>query len=205
MIAATNRKLEDMVAAGTFRGDLLYRLNGYTVSLPPLRDRPDDIPHLVEYFLKGANVKLGKAVGAVTPDARRMLESYDWPGNVRELQSAIRFAVVQAAGDVITPEDLPQSVRGVEPAVDETAAAAARVDVRALVDNLLQRGESDVYRQIIQVVDRVVLETVLRRAGGNQVQASDLLGISRSTLRSKVQALGLVVEKLVRSEAGTGE
>jgi two-component system nitrogen regulation response regulator GlnG len=200
VIAASNRNLAEMVAAGTFRGDLLYRLNGYTITLPSLRDRRDDIPILVEHFLKAANHRLGKSVGVVSPDAQRLLGAYDWPGNVRELQSAIRFAVVQAAGDVITPESLPQAVRG-EPLPEASADAVrcAPLDVRALIDLLLDRGDDDVYRQVIQAVDRVVLEAALGRAGGNQVQASVLLGMSRSTLRAKLQALGLVFEKQVRS------
>jgi two-component system nitrogen regulation response regulator GlnG len=200
VIAASNRNLAEMVAAGTFRGDLLYRLNGYTITLPSLRDRRDDIPILVEHFLKAANHRRGKSVGVVSPDAQRLLGAYDWPGNVRELQSAIRFAVVQAAGDVITPESLPQAVRG-EPLPEASADAVrcAPLDVRALIDLLLDRGDDDVYRQVIQAVDRVVLEAALGRAGGNQVQASVLLGMSRSTLRAKLQALGLVFEKQVRS------
>lgn len=202
LIGATNRRLENLVAAGTFRGDLLYRLNGYTIDLPPLRDRRGDIPILVEHFLKVANRKLGKSVGVVSPETQRLLEVYDWPGNVRELQSAIRFGVVQAAGDIITPENLPQAVRG--DSVPEASADAARhapLDVRALVERLLDRGDDDVYRQLIQAVDQVALKAALGRAGGNQLQASELLGISRSTLRAKLQALGLVLEKQVRTGA----
>ena len=195
VIAATNRDLDAMVAAGTFRGDLLYRLNGFTIHLPPLRDRRDDLPALVEHFLKTTNRTLGRKVRGLTPEAMRLIEAHGWPGNVRELQSTIRFSVVQAAGDLITPTCLPRSVRG-----GEAAAAPVPLDVAALVQEKLLRGEDDIYRKVTQAVDRVVLEAVLRHAGGNQVAASQLLGVSRTTLRAKMQALGLVVEKHVRPE-----
>jgi two-component system nitrogen regulation response regulator GlnG len=198
VIAATNRKLADMVAAGSFREDLLYRLNGFTIHLPPLRERKEDLPLLVEHFLRLANRKLGRTIRAVAPEAVRLLEAHPWPGNVRELQSAIRFAAVQAVGDVITAENLPRSVRGgTEP---EPPAAGGPLEVGALVRDMLQRGEDDVYRKVTQAVDRVVLEAVLRRVGGNQVHASELLGISRTTLRAKLHSLGLVIERSVRPE-----
>ncbi len=199
VIAATNRDLEAMAAAGTFRGDLLYRLNGFVVQLPPLRDRREDVPLLAEHFLRAANRKLGKAVRGFTPEALHLVETYGWPGNVRELQSAVRYAVVQAAGEVIPPDCLPRSVRGADP--EPAAAADPHLDVTGLARDLLARGEENVYERVIRAVDRAVLEVVLRHAGGNQVAASQLLGISRTTLRAKLQSLGLVIEKLVRSDA----
>jgi two-component system nitrogen regulation response regulator GlnG len=198
VIAATNRRLEELTAAGAFRDDLLYRLNGFTIHLPPLRDRKDDLPLLVEHFLRVSDRKLGKSVRAVAPEAMRLLEAHAWPGNVRELQSAVRFAVVQAVGDVVTPDCLPQSLRGAA----EPEPAASGLDVSALVRAMLRRGDDDIYRKVTQAVDRVVLETVLRHVGGNQVHASELLGVSRTTLRAKLHALGLVVEKQVRPEGG---
>jgi two-component system nitrogen regulation response regulator GlnG len=202
VIAATNQDLDAMAAAGTFRGDLLYRLNGFTIHLPPLRDRKEDLPLLVDHCLKLANAKFGKSVRALTPEAMRLIESHGWPGNVRELQSAIRFGVVQAVGDVITPDCLPRSVRGgAEP--EAAVTPAAQLDVLALVQELLRKGEDDIYRKVIQAVDRVVLEAVLRHAGGNQMNASELLGMSRTTLRSKLVALGLVIEKQVRPDPTT--
>ncbi len=198
VIAATNRDLEAMAAAGAFRGDLLYRLNGFTIHLPPLRDRREDIPLLAEQFLRAANAKLGKVVRGFAPEALRLIEGYAWPGNVRELQSAIRYAVVQTAGEVITPDCLPRSLRGAgsEPA----AGPEHRLDVIELARDLLARGEEGVYEKVSRAVDRAVLEVALRHTGGNQVSASQLLGISRTTLRAKLQSLGLVIEKQVRPE-----
>ena len=134
-----------------------------------MRDRREDLPLLVEHFLKLAGRKLGKSVRAVAPEAVRLLEAHPWPGNVRELQSAVRFAVVQTVGEVVTPECLPRSVRG---AAEPDGPPADHLDVSVLVRDLLRRGEDDIYRRVTQAVDRVVLEAVLRHAGGNQVQAS---------------------------------
>jgi two-component system nitrogen regulation response regulator GlnG len=200
VIAATNRDLPAMTTAGTFREDLFYRLDGFTIHLPPLRDRKEDLPQLVEYLLGVANRKLGKSVRAVAPEAMRLIDAYKWPGNVRELQSAIRFAVVQAVGDVLSPDCLPRSVRG----GDGHSPLPAGLDVAAVVGELLRTGQDDIYRTVTEAVDRVVLEAVLRHTGGSQVTASALLGISRTTLRAKLQTLGLVIEKHLRSEGVEG-
>jgi two-component system nitrogen regulation response regulator GlnG len=198
VIAATNRDLEAMAAAGTFRGDLLYRLNGFTIHLPPLRDRREDVALLAEHFLRSSNRKLGKAARGFTPDALRLVEGYGWPGNVRELQSAVRYAVVQAAGEVITPDCLPRSVRGAGP--EPATGPEPQLDVVGLAQELLTRGEEGIYEAVTRAVDRAVLGVVLRHTNGNQVSASQLLGISRTTLRAKLQALGLVIEKHLRPE-----
>src|SRR5262249_8843308 len=107
VIAATNQNLEALVAAGRFRQDLFFRLNGFTIRLPPLRERLEDLPALVDYFIKQLNVSLGRVVRTVSGETLALLEKYHWPGNVRELQSAIKFALVHSAGEVITPENLP--------------------------------------------------------------------------------------------------
>src|SRR5205085_7530116 len=96
VIAATNQNLEELVAAGRLRQDLYYRLKVFTIELPPLRERPGDVPLLVEHFVKVGNRELGKQVASVAPEALRLLQGHDWPGNVRELQSAIKYALVQA-------------------------------------------------------------------------------------------------------------
>jgi nitrogen regulation protein NR(I) len=184
LIAATNQNLDDMVAAGRFREDLLYRLNGVTIFLPPLRDRLDDVPRLVTHFLRLANEKLGKQVATVTPEAMGALARHAWPGNVRELQNAVRYAVIRAVSEVLTPDCLPATVLGHGPA---PAAGTSRLpDVRDLARSLLTSGSNDVYRQVIHEVDRVVLDEALQTVNGNQVHASELLGISRTTLRSKL-------------------
>jgi two-component system nitrogen regulation response regulator GlnG len=201
VLAATNQSLEQMVEAGRFRQDLLYRLNGFTIRLPPLRDRGDDLRLLVDYFLRLANLRLGKGAASVAPEALRLLQRHDWPGNVRELENAVRYAVVHAVGDVVTPGCLPDYLRG-RAAADAAAgrpAARGELDVAALVRELLRAGAADVYRRVWQRVDRAVLEEVLQHVKGNQVQAAELLGISRTTLRLKMRALGMALEKQLQS------
>jgi nitrogen regulation protein NR(I) len=186
VVAATNQKLDERVASGLFRQDLLYRLNGVTIALPPLRDRKEDIPQLVDHFIRVANRKLDKHVTTVAPEALRVLENHDWPGNVRELQNVVRYAVIQTVGEMLRANSLPTSVRGA------TAPGAQShedgLDVLRLVRDLLAFGSPELYRRVIAEVDRVLLAEVLRHVGGNQVHASELLGISRTTLRAKLAA-----------------
>ena len=185
IVAATNQRLDDRVVAGQFRQDLYYRLNGCTIALPPLQARKEDIPALVEYFVHGANARLGKAVRAVAPEALAVLEAHDWPGNVRELQNAVRYAVIQAVTDLITVDCLPADLRG-EPRAAEPEAAG--YTVAGHVRRLLARGEPDIYRRVLTEVERVMFAEILRHVRNNQVHASELLGISRTTLRSKLTA-----------------
>jgi two-component system nitrogen regulation response regulator GlnG len=194
VVAATNRRLDEMVVAGTFREDLLYRLNGFTMTMPPLRERTEDIPLLVAHFLRMANRKLQKSVQTITQDAMKLIEAHPWPGNVRELQSTVRYAVVQAVGDVITPDCLPTAIRS----PGTTSAVVKTGEIEALVRQLLDMGDHDIYRTVLKSVDRIVLETVLNHVNGNQVQASDRLGLSRTTLRAKLHDVNLTVEKHVR-------
>src|SRR5262249_41473589 len=152
-IAATGQELEGLVRAGRFRRDLFYRLKTFAIHLPPLRERREDLPLLVDYFLKRAGRELGRPVCSVSPDALRALMEYDWPGNVRELQSALGHGRVRAAGDVLTPECLPAEVRagsgGPRP------GAGASLDVAEMVAGLLRSGEADTYRKVCQAVDQI--------------------------------------------------
>jgi nitrogen regulation protein NR(I) len=190
VIAATNQNLEGMTADNKFRLDLLYRLNGVTITLPPLRDRKPDLPLLVEHFIRLCNNKLGKGVLSISPEALKLLEVHAWPGNVRELQNVIRYGVIQAVGDVLTVDCLPVYLRSGE-APAPTPTSITGLDVGTLTKQLLESGEGDIYRRVIAEVDRVVLSEVLRKLKFNQVHASELLGISRTTLRSKLQFLNI--------------
>jgi nitrogen regulation protein NR(I) len=207
VIAATNQDLEEAVASGRFRQDLLYRLNGFTIHLPPLRERRDDLPLLVDHLIKVSNRGLDRQVRAVSPEAMRLLEIYPWPGNVRELQSSIRYALVHATGEVLTAECLPESLRdwtAAPPAGGTGVAPVSGFDLAAHVNQLLHSGEADIYRKACEAADRVILEAILRHTRGNQVQASELLGISRTTLRAKLRALGMTVEKQLLPETDSG-
>jgi nitrogen regulation protein NR(I) len=206
VIAATNQDLERKAAAGEFRYDLLYRLKVYTIDLPPLRNRKDDLPLLIAHFLKVLNRDLRKRVTSVAPEAMRLLEVYPWPGNVRELQSAIKHSYVQSSGEVITPECLPTHLRDELPAYSSGIDTASKdLKVVEMIGQLMRRGEPDIYAKVTAAVDRVILETVLRHVKGNQVHAAEVLGMSRTTLRAKMRSLGLAIEKQLLSDSGTVE
>ncbi len=186
LIAATNKDLTAEVAAGRFRADLYYRLNDFQIHIPPLRERREDIPLLIDYYLNQFGRTLGRTIRTILPEVRSCLEAFDWPGNVRQLQSVLKYAVIHAAGEVITPDCLPENLRpNATAAASAPSVPASGHDVGFLTTSLLHAGESDLYRRICTEVDRVVLAIVLRHVHGNQVQASELLGISRTTLRSQ--------------------
>ncbi len=192
IIAATNQDLESLVSQGRFREDLYYRLKVFGIQLPPLRKRMDDLPLLVDHFAKLASRELNKPIRTAPPETMEILKAYDWPGNVRELQSAIKYAFVQATGDVLAPDWLPENVkRGSSPDLrDSQSETAAKIlDVAALADRLVHAGSNDVYRQVHAEVDRILLRRILDHFEDNQVLASQSLGISRTTLRSKVALL----------------
>src|SRR5262249_54774729 len=140
-----------------------------------------------------------------TSEARNCLEEYNWPGNVRELQSVLRYALIRSAGEVLTLDCLPENLRATPSDATTPSAFDTTLDVAQLTTNLLRAGGSDSYRRICMAVDRVVMETVLRHAKGNQVQASELLGISRTTLRAKLRALRMSVEKSLLPEANSSQ
>ncbi|CAN5303029.1 sigma-54 dependent transcriptional regulator [soil metagenome] len=192
IIAATNQKLDEFVAANKFRQDLLYRLNGVTIQIPPLRDRKDDLPLLVKHLIALANPKLDKSVHSVTEEAMQLLNKHNWPGNIRELQNVIRYSVIQAVGDTIAVSSLPNSLRGIE--TPSPCHEGSPFDVAAYVQSLLAEGDVAIHRKVVAAVDRIVFKQVLDHVRGNQVQASELLGISRTTLRARLQALEHLTE-----------
>jgi two-component system nitrogen regulation response regulator GlnG len=192
LIAATNRDLDAMVAAGTFRNDLYYRLNVYTIHLPALRERREDIPELVDYFLKRFNRELGKEVRRVAPEAMALLEQHAWPGNVRELQSVLKQALLEASGPVLAPEFLPVALR------KEAAAARAvpgaplsEADLTRFVRDRLGLGRTNLYEEFTALTERFLFQEVLAHTGGNLTQAAKVLGINRGTLRARLDELGI--------------
>jgi two-component system nitrogen regulation response regulator GlnG len=191
LIAATNKNLDQEVAAGRFRMDLLYRLNVFTIQIPPLRERREDIALLIDHFLRHFSRSLGRTIQSVTPDALQCLAAFDWPGNVRQLQSILKYAIVQASSPVLTLDCLPEIVRA------GTSASTARftsphewmIGLAEFTEGLLRAGEMDIYYRVGLEIDRVVLHAVLRHVQGNQVKASEILGMSRTTLRAKLRAV----------------
>jgi transcriptional regulator with PAS, ATPase and Fis domain len=160
LIAATNRDLRKRVEDGSFREDLYYRLNGVTITMPPLRERGADIAILAHDFMQRYAAAAGKRLEGFTPEALALLSGYRWPGNVRELEHAIERAVALARSAVILPEDLPPEIR----------AESARPP------------ELPARRMTLDEVKRWYVATVLEEANGNKVRAAELLGIDRRTL-----------------------
>ena len=189
IIAATNRNLPEMVEAGLFRRDLFYRLNVFTVQLPPLRQRLQDIPDLAVMFLNQITRQTGRSFRHMTAEAIASLQQHDWPGNVRELESAVKYAAAHCTGDVITPDCLPEVCRRRPDQREQPKPVDgdAKIDIAALTRQLLEAGSTNVYREVSSYVDRVLLATVLDHAGGNQQQAAEMLGISRMTLRARLR------------------
>ncbi len=195
--------METLVKEGEFREDLFYRLHVFTIELPALRDRVDDIPILVEHFIKLFNCELGKDVRSISPKAMQMLLQHDWPGNVRELQSAIKHALVRNVGEVLTVDSFPASCRGLLHRPDESISSPLDVEeIRQHVRQLLGENHPDIYHRLHNEIDRILLPEVLDHVGGNQAQASEILGIARSTLRTKITDLGLAFEKRLKAESG---
>jgi two-component system nitrogen regulation response regulator GlnG len=199
ILAATNRPLEEMVEDGDYREDLLYRLNGVTIELPPLRARNGDVALLIQHFLAQAKRELNKPnLEGLSPQAVTMLAAHDWPGNVRQLRAVIRRAVLDSSLPVIAPDVLPREIqRSVHrPASDATAAAEHASDqhLMSLIERLLSEKSTNVYAEAVEYVERLVILRVLQETKGNQSQAAEILGITRGKLRDRIQTFNIVLE-----------
>lgn len=204
VIAATNADLEKLVAAGRFRSDLYFRLNVFTLQLPPLRNRGDDLNQLTDFYLTRFAKEFNRPVPIVPPETRQQLRQYQWPGNVRELQSALKQGLLQMSGGVLLPEFLPvlrKLVGGAEAdaALGNPAPAAPTVnpplDWSRFITERLEEGSRELYAECLAIMERQLLTRILERTGGNQVRAAELLGITRGSLRHKLRALGLTIER----------
>jgi two-component system nitrogen regulation response regulator GlnG len=195
VIAATNQDLNRRIAAGLFRADLFYRLQGVTISLPPLRDRPDDIAELAHHFLFLFNRELDLNIQGFDPETLAYLRAYRWPGNVRELQAALKETMLRATGTLLLPEFLPANICGQTSTYPVDATPSGEVNVPQLIDELLSRGENDIHGQVVAAVERVLFEQVLRATGGHLGRAAERLGLNRSTLRYKLRDAGLTVDR----------
>ena len=196
IIAATNHDLASRIAAKLFRDDLYYRLNVVSLDLPPLRGRKDDIPLLVVRFLsRGEAIKDGRRPPELSQETMKLLVDYDWPGNVRELKNAIEHAVLLSRGGTLLPEHLPghilAALRGETPGRGESFADILRGKTQRGLDAAETREEGTVFNDLVGETEKVILETTLKRVAGNQVKASRLLGIHRTTLRKKMEEFGL--------------
>jgi two-component system nitrogen regulation response regulator GlnG len=197
ILAATNRDLEKLVESGQYRSDLYYRLGVFTIKLPPLRERMEDLPVLVEHFLKRFARELGKDVQRAAPETLAILAQYPWPGNLRELQSVLKQALLHATGPVLIPDflpPLPNVERKDKPESSEFPGWERFISER------LRQGSQDLYAEALAQMERMVLTRVLEQTSGNQVQAARILGITRGSLRTKIRALGIVIARSVSTD-----
>jgi nitrogen regulation protein NR(I) len=197
IIAATNKPLEQAVAARQFREDLFYRLNVVRIHIPPLRERREDIRLLVNYFLSKFAKDQPGPPRSIAPVVLKALEKYHWPGNVRELENVVRRALVMAKGEAILLTDLPAEVSGQAHAgsigapVPMPVGEAGTGDVSNLARQLFQWARREPKLKIIPAVERELVIQALKETDGNQVHAAKLLGITRATLRKRVEKFGI--------------
>lgn len=212
VISATHQNLEAMIEKGTFRRDLYFRLRGFTLHLPALRERREDISELAHYFLFRFNQPLQTQVETISEEAIQKLQQYAWPGNIRELQSIIKEAMIASTGPTLLADFLPHefsvlkagdSQRSID-TIEEAGPDAWRT-LGPQVEAILDKRESDVYRASLLEFDRLMLQRAMSLCQGNQVKAAELLGISRPTLRSKLKSiLARSVESASSAELGEG-
>jgi DNA-binding NtrC family response regulator len=193
LIAATHRDLAAWMEEGKFRADLYYRLGVFTIHLPPLRERGEDLPLLARHYLRRFNRELGREVQDIAPEALERLCGYGWPGNIRELQSVLKQALLQASGPVLLPAFLPELTGAAAPPSPET-------DLHAYIDQRLGPDTTDLYADVHRELDRLLLRRIMEYTHGNQNRASRLLGIARQTLRQKLRELGLHVIHSVEAD-----
>jgi transcriptional regulator with GAF, ATPase, and Fis domain len=196
LIAATNQSLEDEVEAGRFRDDLYYRVNVVPVHLPPLRERPEDIPALADFFLRRCASDDRRHAKTLTPGALRVLMEYNWPGNVRELEHDIARAVVLSQADELTEELLAAQLHGgrrLRLPSQRGAALDNAIErlVRAGLASANSHADLKLYERLVRGLERELIEQVLRECDGVQVKAAARLGINRNTLHKKMADFGL--------------
>jgi two-component system nitrogen regulation response regulator GlnG len=200
IISATNRDLETMGADGRFRPELYYRLHGFMIELPPLRERGEDILLLLEHFLARFRHELGKPdLDGIAAEAVALLMKYPWPGNVREMQSAIRQALLNATGPVIVPDCLPEELHeGPSQPSSETADLPARSgNLAPFVESRLADGSTGLYAETVNAMEKFLITRVLAATQGNQSKAAGILGITRGKLRDRIASFGISLDRSV--------
>lgn len=197
IIAATNRDLTEMVEQGTFREDLYYRLNVLPIYVPPLRDRREDIPELVEFFVTRYAHDNQRPIQSVSSETLSFLKSYIWPGNVRELQNYMERATVLCESNELTADLLPSHVRGEAPV---RLGRIERTELQSLCAELVSRGLNEIaedgssHEAVMGLVERELILQVLRSCQGTQTKTATKLGINRNTLHKKIEDYSLQEE-----------
>ncbi len=199
VIAASNRELEKEVETGRFRADLFYRLNVVYLQIPPLRNRSEDVPHLVEHFVNQYASRNVKYISSISREVMDAMKSYSWPGNVRELENCVEKMVVMAPTSELTPDLLPFAVIAFDPhAANDQAHGLASFESRLAAEMRsetlagVQRGAENLYEVVRAKWERHLFEAVLDACDNNKSKAAHLLGITRNTLAAKLKELSAV-------------
>jgi two-component system nitrogen regulation response regulator GlnG len=198
IIAATNTDLAEAVREHRFREDLYFRLRVVPITLPPLRQRREDIPELIAYFIEKINREMKTSVTGVSAEAETLLERHPWPGNVRELENVLVRAAVLAPGRMLTPADL--SLPPTQPQLPENFAELSLEEVvRRKLKSYFQQSSplslTDLHASIVGQVEKPLIELILEYTSGNQLKAAELLGINRNTLRKKLTEFKITAKK----------
>ena len=189
VVAATNQDLERRVAEGKFREDLFHRLNVIRIALPALRNRREDIPLLVQHFLKQTAAELDVEPKRLSDEAMEILCRFDWPGNVRQLENICRWITVMAPTQNVTVDDLPAELR--EPRAGQATEADWETRLQEVVARKLQQGESDILDTLGSRFERILLQAALQHTHGRKQEAAKRLGWGRNTLTRKLKELGV--------------
>jgi len=189
ILAATHRDLEGMIAERMFREDLFYRLSQFTITLPPLRQRPEDIPDLIRHFGRRFGRELGIEHPAFTPEAVQLLQAFNWPGNIRQLGNLIRQLLVVARGPVSEDHVRNALAKGERP--NEVPDDGLQSLARQFLAIARETGSDDAHARFVAHAERVLFQITMEQAAGNKSQAARWLGITRFTLRERLIALGL--------------
>jgi len=200
ILAATNRDLENALAKGRFREDLYYRLKVVTISLPPLRERPDDIPLLTNFFISRHAADLGMVNPGITRDAVTTLTSNQWPGNVRELSNTIQKALIFSRGAPIQAEDVAQALNAEEVTSEPDPKATEDVIRRWIRSAMTSEDGKHTFEQIMDRFAGLLIGEALNSTAGNRSRAAKLLGLSRPTLHSKIEKYGLKLKTSVEED-----
>ncbi len=195
IVAATNQDLKTKVQNKEFREDLYYRLNVVPLELPPLRDRHEDIPALVDYFLAKASEEYGTSATGLTKEAMDLLCKYDWPGNVRELENIIQRASLLSPDALLNSADFPGLISGQTSGNNASLESLINQKLQSSLAQIDLQDMNNLYEMVLHQMERPLINIVLEKTRGNQVKAAEVLGINRNTLRKKIQTLDITPKR----------
>ena len=196
IIAATNQNIEDLIKTGQFREDLYHRLNVFRIELPPLRKRKEDIPALVEHFLKKSADEIKSERKDIEENAMDILNEYSWPGNIRQLENTCRYITVMSPSTSITIDDIPDEVKNIQMNTNgstEVNGLGANIDWEVTLSDHIRsvlQDQNDL-TNLSKELEKILLQEALKASKGRRIDAAKILGLGRNTITKKIKDLGL--------------